>query len=300
MRDGVHGSDHRDVEAAARSRESLSDRERRRHAAYALLSGNPSGRPQTSGAQEGSSSSFSHSDSGNAVNVSKQTWADISEEDGDNDVTSSPWFSSSTGAEGGVPGERPRKLKIKNKKLLFERGPAGSEGSAPPMVRPSAESSSSDFAASALGSLGGTHKVWSSGNSTSSDMDSGSNAAASSSQMCVGKFGPPDISAEELAEMMQRVPLDEDGQPTSLGSIHHAADTCRPCVFQRSKLGCHSGVQCQFCHLPHKRKSKQRPCKGKRDRHKKLIERVQHMMGSEGEASPRAAPPESSSLRIQL
>mmetsp|Transcript_42163 Transcript_42163/g.106139 ORF Transcript_42163/g.106139 Transcript_42163/m.106139 type:complete len:281 (-) Transcript_42163:37-879(-) len=280
MWEGLHGIDGGGLEAKR-----LSSSECRRAAARELLdehmsySGTPVGKFQ--------------------ANTSKQNWADIAEEDVDNDVSSSPWFSSSTGAEGNVPNERPRKLKIKNKKLLIERGPGGSEGSAP-LPRPAVESSSSDLFVSTNGSSAGCHKVWSSGNSTSSDMDSGGTPAASSGQgpVVFGKLQPPILTPEELAEIMQRVPLDEDGQPTSLGSIDHAFDTCRPCVFKRSKLGCHSGIQCNFCHLPHKRKSKQRPCKGKRDRHKKLIERVQQMMGSEGEATPREREP--SLLHIAL
>merc|ERR1719277_898297 len=38
-----------------------------------------------------------------------------------------------------------------------------------------------------------------------------------------------------------------------------------------------NGIACSFCHFPHKRgrrKNKLRPCKGKRDRYRKLVSRL--------------------------
>mmetsp|Transcript_40596 Transcript_40596/g.88739 ORF Transcript_40596/g.88739 Transcript_40596/m.88739 type:complete len:307 (-) Transcript_40596:91-1011(-) len=72
--------------------------------------------------------------------------------------------------------------------------------------------------------------------------------------------------------------LDEDGQPTSVGSDRHDENLCKPCLFVHTKVGCRSGADCTFCHFQHKRKSKPRPCKGKRDRYRKLVARMEDMI----------------------
>mmetsp|Transcript_101258 Transcript_101258/g.292828 ORF Transcript_101258/g.292828 Transcript_101258/m.292828 type:complete len:243 (-) Transcript_101258:61-789(-) len=63
----------------------------------------------------------------------------------------------------------------------------------------------------------------------------------------------------------------------SLGSLKHALGTCRPCAFARSSQGCKSGTACLFCHFPmeHQQQMRSRPCKGKRDRMKKHITRLE-------------------------
>jgi len=72
------------------------------------------------------------------------------------------------------------------------------------------------------------------------------------------------------------VPLRPDGQPSSVGSAGHFTGKCKVCIFAHSKKGCMNGVMCSFCHMPHRRqKNKLRSCKGKRDRHKKLVKRLQ-------------------------
>merc|ERR1719323_2853015 len=53
--------------------------------------------------------------------------------------------------------------------------------------------------------------------------------------------------------------------------------SCKVCIFAHSKPGCSNGPACTFCHFPHKRgrrKNKLRPCKGKRDRYRKLLSRL--------------------------
>lgn len=63
----------------------------------------------------------------------------------------------------------------------------------------------------------------------------------------------------------------------SAGSILHEAGKCKPCLFVHSKVGCQNDKSCQFCHLAHRRREKPRPCKGKRDRYKSLIDRTAKM-----------------------
>lgn len=80
----------------------------------------------------------------------------------------------------------------------------------------------------------------------------------------------------------------------SVGSAQHADLTCRPCLFVHTSVGCQKAEACLFCHFRHKRKNKTRPCKSKRERYRKLIER---QSGSEkadessqaGSTTPRSA-----------
>lgn len=90
-----------------------------------------------------------------------------------------------------------------------------------------------------------------------------------------GQVGSPlALSPEELAKVMAQVRYDETGEATSLGSAKHE-DACKPCLFVHSKVGCFHGVLCRFCHFKHVRGSKPRPCKGKRNRYKNLIGRME-------------------------
>jgi len=80
---------------------------------------------------------------------------------------------------------------------------------------------------------------------------------------------------DDLEKLRGHVPQDKEGNPTSIGSVGHTAGSCKACIFVNSKSGCSNGVSCGFCHFPHKRRrNKVRPCKGKRERHLKLLARV--------------------------
>lgn len=69
--------------------------------------------------------------------------------------------------------------------------------------------------------------------------------------------------------------LDEEGNLLSIGSSLHASRQCKPCIFLAA---CHHGLSCRFCHVADHddsyRKTKIRPCKGKRDQYKNLIRRT--------------------------
>jgi len=59
----------------------------------------------------------------------------------------------------------------------------------------------------------------------------------------------------------------------SIGSVGHWNKTCKACLFVHTKIGCQNGAICHFCHYVHKGKNTSRPCKSKRDRYRKLVER---------------------------
>jgi len=78
-----------------------------------------------------------------------------------------------------------------------------------------------------------------------------------------------------------------DGQGTATGAQEanlclHARGKCIPCRFYSLKGGCRNGAACGFCHTcssePDEREGpgakSRRPCKGKRDRYKKLLDRL--------------------------
>lgn len=86
--------------------------------------------------------------------------------------------------------------------------------------------------------------------------------------------GPSKSTPEELEALRQAVPKDANGQPTSIGSMKHEDDTCKPCLFFITEVGCGKGVECNFCHFTHNRRARTKPCKGKRDRYKKIVNSI--------------------------
>jgi len=69
----------------------------------------------------------------------------------------------------------------------------------------------------------------------------------------------------------------------SVGSLLHDQGTCRPCVFARTRMGCHNGSDCHFCHFTHFRKAAARPCKARRRRFRQRLEEVMLWMEKEAE-----------------
>lgn len=51
----------------------------------------------------------------------------------------------------------------------------------------------------------------------------------------------------------------------------HEAGQCKPCLYLMSRSGCYNGRDCKFCHLPHTKKNRSRPCKMKRNQAKQLV-----------------------------
>mmetsp|Transcript_111899 Transcript_111899/g.316850 ORF Transcript_111899/g.316850 Transcript_111899/m.316850 type:complete len:319 (+) Transcript_111899:75-1031(+) len=76
----------------------------------------------------------------------------------------------------------------------------------------------------------------------------------------------------EVLKQHPDIPLDRHGNPTSIGSIVHHSGTCKPCAFVHTCM-CTSGIQCEFCHFPHKRGKHPRPSKKKRERYQNIINR---------------------------
>jgi len=73
---------------------------------------------------------------------------------------------------------------------------------------------------------------------------------------------------------------DEKDPITAVSKASHDEGVCKPCLFVHTPVGCQNGSLCTFCHFPHTRKNKPRPCKGKRDRYRKLILRMEEDGGN--------------------
>jgi len=70
--------------------------------------------------------------------------------------------------------------------------------------------------------------------------------------------------------------LDEQGNPTSVGSATHYEGTCKPCLFLTTHRECRNGLNCTFCHFPHKRQSA-----GKRGRFRRYMERAESLIDND-------------------
>lgn len=81
------------------------------------------------------------------------------------------------------------------------------------------------------------------------------------------------LSKESIEAMLPKVPRDDEGNLTSIGSFPHAEGACRPCVFaNHERKACKNGIRCVFCHLPHAPKKRLRFCKKKRMEMKRQTE----------------------------
>lgn len=84
---------------------------------------------------------------------------------------------------------------------------------------------------------------------------------------------------ENLAKngLLSKIPRDESGVPTSVGSIMHIegdtpGELCKPCVFW-FKGKCSKGIRCRHCHFKHKGQKSKRIRASKQTRQMMAIER---------------------------
>mmetsp|Transcript_63431 Transcript_63431/g.182591 ORF Transcript_63431/g.182591 Transcript_63431/m.182591 type:complete len:374 (+) Transcript_63431:141-1262(+) len=100
-----------------------------------------------------------------------------------------------------------------------------------------------------------------------------------------GGCGGPERA--ELAEVIahQREAGRVDETFASAGSRGHDEGLCKPCAFVGSEAGCRFGVDCRFCHVraEHVKAARMRPCKGKRQRIKRQIARIEEAVAADPE-----------------
>jgi hypothetical protein len=91
-------------------------------------------------------------------------------------------------------------------------------------------------------------------------------------------------SLEDFAEMQKildrvrdKIPRDPNGNLTSIGSIKHDRNQCKPCVFVfHAGRVCANGIACEYCHFWHPPKKRARASKRKRlERKAKELEKME-------------------------
>lgn len=130
----------------------------------------------------------------------------------------------------------------------------------------------------------------------SSDGRSDSSRSASSSflrSLPLGKLEPVEFNSCEFSDSTDPPETSVgDGEKTSQGTADlqstkdtesalalaaelHEQGTCQPCLYANSKSGCLNGAACRFCHFPHSKKKRPRPCKAKRQQCKQIVNYIQ-------------------------
>ncbi|CAK0911858.1 unnamed protein product [Prorocentrum cordatum] len=84
------------------------------------------------------------------------------------------------------------------------------------------------------------------------------------------------VSSHSESYNLRRVEESEDLEPQDAellkaNEAQHAAGTCKPCLYHRTKAGCANGRACMFCHQPHATKRRARPSKAERMHCKQLV-----------------------------
>eukprot|EP00435_Cladocopium_sp_Y103_P015514 s1529_g3.t2 len=88
--------------------------------------------------------------------------------------------------------------------------------------------------------------------------------------VCAYLEDPERAEAEETDSEEADAAVPEGEGEWSVGSEGHAQGQCRPCHYVFAKTGCQNGRECNFCHLPHPKRFRPRPCKSKRFKCKQL------------------------------
>lgn len=129
------------------------------------------------------------------------------------------------------------------------------------------------------------------------DMEMESSCSSLPAQVVVARS----LSNEEYEQLVASVPKDAHGNPTSIGSRTHEEKGCTRCPYLKHAGGCQNGIQCQECHLPHKRLIRNRPPKAQRIRNR--LKALQRTDNSEPEQSggcslllPQPSVPETENL----
>ncbi|EKX74188.1 conserved hypothetical protein [Theileria equi strain WA] len=82
-----------------------------------------------------------------------------------------------------------------------------------------------------------------------------STADGCSMKQCSAGSPSEDANNDSALNPEQFIPVDENGNLTSIGSIHHNTGNCKPCAFHRHRTKvCENGTRCAFCHFEHAKK----------------------------------------------
>lgn len=95
--------------------------------------------------------------------------------------------------------------------------------------------------------------------------------------------GESPSSVEDQEEFISKL-----SQFCSVGSALHAQGNCRPCHFVHTPLGCDTGANCEFCHLPHCKTGRTRPSKMKRKQQQQFFMMAEEAKSMDPETLARA------------
>lgn len=113
-----------------------------------------------------------------------------------------------------------------------------------------------------------------------SNSDPGSSSRSTESSAASSEIGTSGSEAEgpSREERMRRMIEAKGVESKRPGDQGHGQGTCRPCKYWVKKAGCQAGESCGFCHLSHDAGHpgmKWRPCRAKRKRYNRLLERLE-------------------------
>merc|ERR1712032_1411722 len=76
----------------------------------------------------------------------------------------------------------------------------------------------------------------------------------------------------ELQVLEPTLPVEQQNNLPSVGSLDHHLGTCQPCHFFLQDVGCRLGETCGYCHFRHPQtRGRNRPNKQKRERLRKIV-----------------------------
>lgn len=120
---------------------------------------------------------------------------------------------------------------------------------------------------------------------SNSDPGSSSQYSSSAASSEIGTSGS-EAEGPSRAEQMRRVLEAKSVGSTRPGDQGHAEGSCRPCKYWVKKAGCQGGDGCEFCHLIHNAGhpgTKWRPCRAKRKRYNRLLQRLEKQAEESGQ-----------------
>lgn len=95
-----------------------------------------------------------------------------------------------------------------------------------------------------------------------------------------------EVTAKGAAPVSKHRPIDPNLGIWTPGAALHADSHCTPCKYIFTEKSCAEGSNCEYCHLKHESghpKLKFRPCRGKRNRFRKMIEKMRETVEEGGE-----------------
>merc|ERR1719329_2055890 len=90
------------------------------------------------------------------------------------------------------------------------------------------------------------------------DLDDGEQWVSADSRLDMGNQSWKRLATDpDFKAFYSQIPLNENGELSSVGSMAHSSGRCSPCIVH-FQLMCVKGVGCSYCHLSHAGQRKKR------------------------------------------